>query len=226
MQLGEVIENGNSWYLVNVTTPSDWQKSTAHAWPMDTSTTATSIYRCLLQLRALMWRNEASNSTQLELLQRLVSRLAILGVVTPPEDLNVKFLRSLPSEWDTHWAKSSIRELEVRIFNEGSNTLDMRIFQRLRKTPGKMASFAFSDSEEYSESSKSDHRFGIEAENEASRKSHEDSSLKYNVLYIKEVASDLHTCAVAAWVLGRKTKEGSKALSIQAWVEAMQELPF
>ncbi|GJS31318.1 putative ribonuclease H-like domain-containing protein [Tanacetum coccineum] len=35
-------------------------------------------------------------------LQRLVSRLVILGVVTPPEDLNVKFLRSLPSEWDTH----------------------------------------------------------------------------------------------------------------------------
>ncbi|GJR36160.1 ribonuclease H-like domain-containing protein [Tanacetum coccineum] len=35
-------------------------------------------------------------------LQRLVSRLAILGVVTPPEDLNVNFLRSLPSEWDTH----------------------------------------------------------------------------------------------------------------------------
>ncbi|GJX65406.1 hypothetical protein Tco_0299749 [Tanacetum coccineum] len=35
-------------------------------------------------------------------LQRLVSRLVILGVVTPLEDLNVKFLRSLPSEWDTH----------------------------------------------------------------------------------------------------------------------------
>ncbi|GJX57109.1 retrovirus-related pol polyprotein from transposon TNT 1-94 [Tanacetum coccineum] len=35
-------------------------------------------------------------------LQRLVSRLVILGVVTPPEDINVKFLRSLPSEWDTH----------------------------------------------------------------------------------------------------------------------------
>ncbi|GJW94058.1 hypothetical protein Tco_0173730 [Tanacetum coccineum] len=38
-------------------------------------------------------------------LQRLVSRLAILGVITPPEDLNVKFLRSLPSEWDTHVVK-------------------------------------------------------------------------------------------------------------------------
>ncbi|GKF79161.1 hypothetical protein Tco_0234729, partial [Tanacetum coccineum] len=35
-------------------------------------------------------------------LKKLVSRLAILGVDTPPEDLNVKFLRSLPSEWDTH----------------------------------------------------------------------------------------------------------------------------
>ncbi|GKF02333.1 hypothetical protein Tco_0029256, partial [Tanacetum coccineum] len=32
----------------------------------------------------------------------LVSRLAILGVVTPSEDLNVKFLRRLPSEYDTH----------------------------------------------------------------------------------------------------------------------------
>ncbi|GJY08380.1 hypothetical protein Tco_0375434 [Tanacetum coccineum] len=36
------------------------------------------------------------------MLQKLVSRLAILGVDTSPEDLNVKFLRSLPSEWDTH----------------------------------------------------------------------------------------------------------------------------
>ncbi|GJZ43454.1 hypothetical protein Tco_0590709 [Tanacetum coccineum] len=35
-------------------------------------------------------------------LQKLVSKLAILGVVTSPEDLNVKFLRGLPSEWDTH----------------------------------------------------------------------------------------------------------------------------
>ncbi|GKE85612.1 hypothetical protein Tco_1559354 [Tanacetum coccineum] len=33
-------------------------------------------------------------------LQKLVSRLEILGVDTSPEDLNVKFLRSLPSEWE------------------------------------------------------------------------------------------------------------------------------
>ncbi|GKF36925.1 hypothetical protein Tco_0113683, partial [Tanacetum coccineum] len=48
----------------------------------------------------------ASNSKSLDSifnrLQKLVSRLAILGVVTPPEYLNVKILRCLPSEWDTH----------------------------------------------------------------------------------------------------------------------------
>ncbi|GJW50700.1 putative ribonuclease H-like domain-containing protein [Tanacetum coccineum] len=48
----------------------------------------------------------ASNSESLDSifnrLQKLVSRLEILSVATPSEDLNVKILRSLPSEWDTH----------------------------------------------------------------------------------------------------------------------------
>ncbi|GJZ65553.1 ribonuclease H-like domain-containing protein, partial [Tanacetum coccineum] len=35
-------------------------------------------------------------------LQKIVSRLAILGVVITQEDLNSKFLRSLPPEWNTH----------------------------------------------------------------------------------------------------------------------------
>ncbi|GJZ75961.1 putative ribonuclease H-like domain-containing protein [Tanacetum coccineum] len=35
-------------------------------------------------------------------LQKLVSRLAILSVVITTEDLNSKFLRSLPPEWNTH----------------------------------------------------------------------------------------------------------------------------
>ncbi|GJY11798.1 putative reverse transcriptase domain-containing protein [Tanacetum coccineum] len=45
---------------------------------------------------------KATKKTQKALMQRLISRLAIMGVVTPPENLNIKFLRSLPSEWDTH----------------------------------------------------------------------------------------------------------------------------
>ncbi|GJS97378.1 ribonuclease H-like domain-containing protein [Tanacetum coccineum] len=35
-------------------------------------------------------------------LQRIVSRLAILGVIIAQEDLNSKFLSSLPPEWNTH----------------------------------------------------------------------------------------------------------------------------
>ncbi|GJS40383.1 ribonuclease H-like domain-containing protein [Tanacetum coccineum] len=61
------------------------------------------------QKALLKQQYENFNATSLESLdsifnrlQKLVSRLAILGVDTPPEDLNVKFLRSLPSEWDTH----------------------------------------------------------------------------------------------------------------------------
>ncbi|GKB85794.1 putative ribonuclease H-like domain-containing protein [Tanacetum coccineum] len=57
-------------------------------------------------IKARFGGNEATKKTQKAMLkqqlQKLVSRLAILGVVTPPEDLNVKFLRSLPAEWDTH----------------------------------------------------------------------------------------------------------------------------
>ncbi|GJV78797.1 putative ribonuclease H-like domain-containing protein [Tanacetum coccineum] len=41
-------------------------------------------------------------------LQKLVSRLAILGVVITQEDLNSKFLRSLPPEWNTHVVKKSV----------------------------------------------------------------------------------------------------------------------
>ncbi|GJX10530.1 putative ribonuclease H-like domain-containing protein [Tanacetum coccineum] len=53
-------------------------------------------------IKARFGGNEATKKTQKALLQKLVSRLAILGVVTSLEDLNVKFLRSLPAEWDTH----------------------------------------------------------------------------------------------------------------------------
>ncbi|GKE93766.1 hypothetical protein Tco_1574861 [Tanacetum coccineum] len=35
-------------------------------------------------------------------LQKIVSRLAILGVVIAQEDLNLNFLNSLPPEWNTH----------------------------------------------------------------------------------------------------------------------------
>ncbi|GJW16122.1 hypothetical protein Tco_0020255 [Tanacetum coccineum] len=58
------------------------------------------LWRVLGELKFL--GTYSCNNTTRNWLQKLVSRLAILGVVTPPKDLNVKFLRSLPSEWDTH----------------------------------------------------------------------------------------------------------------------------
>ncbi|GJV55272.1 ribonuclease H-like domain-containing protein [Tanacetum coccineum] len=48
--------------------------------------------------------NYAKKKTQKTLLklQKIVSQLAILGENISQEDLNLKFLRSLPSEWNTH----------------------------------------------------------------------------------------------------------------------------
>ncbi|GKA21761.1 putative ribonuclease H-like domain-containing protein [Tanacetum coccineum] len=50
-------------------------------------------------------------------LQKIVSRLAILGVVISQEDLNSKFLSSLPPEWNTHvvvWMnKAEIKTMSI-----------------------------------------------------------------------------------------------------------------
>ncbi|GKC51647.1 putative ribonuclease H-like domain-containing protein [Tanacetum coccineum] len=60
-------------------------------------------------IKARFGGNEATKKTQKALLKQryenFSSRLVILGVVTPQEDLNIKFLRRLPSEWDTHVVK-------------------------------------------------------------------------------------------------------------------------
>ncbi|GJR52787.1 putative ribonuclease H-like domain-containing protein [Tanacetum coccineum] len=150
--LWEVIENGNSWVPIPVTTPESGP-STALKMTVPSTTEEKICKKNDVKARSLLLMalpnehqltfnqyvdaqsmfaaikarfggNEATKRTQKALLkqqyenfnasssesldsifnrlQKLVSRLAILGVVTPPEDLNVKFLRSLPSEWDTH----------------------------------------------------------------------------------------------------------------------------
>ncbi|GKA68377.1 hypothetical protein Tco_0768294 [Tanacetum coccineum] len=155
--LWEVIENGNSWVPIPVTTPESGP-STALKMTVPSTTEEKICKKNDVKARSLLLMalpnehqltfnqyvdaqsmfaaikarfggNEATKRTQKALLkqqyenfnasssesldsifnrlQKLVSRLAILGVVTPPEDLNVKFLRSLPSEWDTHVVKKS-----------------------------------------------------------------------------------------------------------------------
>ncbi|GJV34442.1 hypothetical protein Tco_1394842 [Tanacetum coccineum] len=150
--LWEVIENGNSWVPIPVTTPESGP-STALKMTVP-STTEEKICKkndvkarslllmalpnehqltfnqyvdaqsMFIAIKARFGGNDATKKTQKALLkqqyenfnatssesldsifnrlQKLVSILAIFGVDTPPEDLNVKFLRSLPLEWDTH----------------------------------------------------------------------------------------------------------------------------
>nr|GEV09221.1 hypothetical protein [Tanacetum cinerariifolium] len=54
-------------------------------------------------------------------LQKLINQLEILGESVSQEDINLKFLRSLPSEWGTHtliwWNKADLEEQAWMIFN-------------------------------------------------------------------------------------------------------------
>ncbi|GJR32103.1 hypothetical protein Tco_1108335 [Tanacetum coccineum] len=96
-------------------------------------------------------------------LQKLVSRLAILGVVTPPEDLNVKFLRSLPL-MDTHarllvminqrWNVSTAIKWDILPENakhQRVKTTEIGIKSDMaeEEIQANMALMAFSDSEDY-----------------------------------------------------------------------------
>ncbi|GKA86021.1 putative ribonuclease H-like domain-containing protein, partial [Tanacetum coccineum] len=69
-------------------------------------------------------------------LQKIVSRLAILGVVIAQEDLNSKFLRSLPPEWNTHvvvWMNKA--EIETMSIDDLYNNFKI-IEQSLKKSVG------------------------------------------------------------------------------------------
>ncbi|GKA45837.1 hypothetical protein Tco_0738633, partial [Tanacetum coccineum] len=54
-------------------------------------------------------------------LQKIVSQFAILGENICQEDLNLKFLRCLPSEWNTHvvvWRnKSDLETISIDLYN-------------------------------------------------------------------------------------------------------------
>ncbi|GJR32700.1 ribonuclease H-like domain-containing protein [Tanacetum coccineum] len=96
--LWEVIENGNSWVPIPVTA-SESGPSTSLKMTVPSTAEEKICKKNDVKARTRFGGKEATKRTQKALLKQ---QLAILGVVTPPEDLNVKFLRSLPSEWDTH----------------------------------------------------------------------------------------------------------------------------
>ncbi|GJW30449.1 ribonuclease H-like domain-containing protein [Tanacetum coccineum] len=80
--LWDVIENGNSFKpAAQTTTNADGSSTSLIPGPVTT---------------------EENYKDAQTLLQKIVSQLAILGENISQEDLNLKFLRSLPSEWNTH----------------------------------------------------------------------------------------------------------------------------
>ncbi|GJT21563.1 ribonuclease H-like domain-containing protein [Tanacetum coccineum] len=60
------------------------------------------VWRNLQGYTVNVWKLYDSCGVHFVRLQKIVSRLAILGVVIAQEDLNSKFLSSLPPEWNTH----------------------------------------------------------------------------------------------------------------------------
>ncbi|GJU06102.1 putative ribonuclease H-like domain-containing protein [Tanacetum coccineum] len=69
-------------------------------------------------------------------LQKIVNRLAILGVIIAQEDLNLKFLSSLPPKWNTHvvvWMNKL--EIETISIDELYNNFKI-VEQKIKKTDG------------------------------------------------------------------------------------------
>ncbi|GJT13662.1 putative ribonuclease H-like domain-containing protein [Tanacetum coccineum] len=69
-------------------------------------------------------------------IQKIVSRLAILGVVITQEDLNLKFLRSLAPEWNTHvvvWMNKA--EIETMSIDDLYNNFKI-VEQSVKKSVG------------------------------------------------------------------------------------------
>ncbi|GKE14823.1 hypothetical protein Tco_1422400 [Tanacetum coccineum] len=119
--LWDVIENGNSWVSVPQTTQENGTSVTKMYVPVTAKektnkkndVKARSLLLMALpnehQLTFSQYPDAKSIATSAESLdsifnrlQKIVSRLAILGVVIDQEDLNSKFLSSLPPEWNTH----------------------------------------------------------------------------------------------------------------------------
>ncbi|GJV84345.1 hypothetical protein Tco_1524243 [Tanacetum coccineum] len=128
--LWEVIENGDSWVSVPPTTQENGTsvtKMSIHVTAEEKTNKKNDYLDAKSMFAAIGTRfglNVATKKTQKTLLkqqyenfsassaesldfifnrlQKIVSRLAILGVVIAQEDLNSKFFSSLPPEWNTH----------------------------------------------------------------------------------------------------------------------------
>ncbi|GJW70318.1 putative ribonuclease H-like domain-containing protein [Tanacetum coccineum] len=153
--LWEVLENGNSWVSVPQTAQENGTSVTNMLVPVTAKektnkkndVKARSLLLIVLpnehQLTFSQYSDAktiASSTESLDSifnrLQKIVSRLAILGVVITQEDLNSKFLRSLPPEWNTHvvvWMNKA--EIETMSIDDLYNNFKI-VEQSVKKSVG------------------------------------------------------------------------------------------
>ncbi|GKC06607.1 hypothetical protein Tco_0998217 [Tanacetum coccineum] len=94
-----------------------------------------------------MYENFSAPSTEsldsiFNRLQKIVSQLAILGENISQEDLNLKFLRSLPSEWNTHvvvWRNKP--DLDTMSFDDLYNNFKI-VEQEVKRTASSSSSLS------------------------------------------------------------------------------------
>nr|GEX34709.1 putative ribonuclease H-like domain-containing protein [Tanacetum cinerariifolium] len=104
----EVIENGNSWVSVTHSTQENGVSITKMSVPATAEekiNKKNDVKARSLLLMALSNEHQLTFSQYNDaktILQKIISRLEVLGLVITQEDLNSKFLRSLPPEWNTH----------------------------------------------------------------------------------------------------------------------------
>ncbi|GJW89586.1 ribonuclease H-like domain-containing protein, partial [Tanacetum coccineum] len=114
------INNGNSWVSVPQTTQENGTSVTKMSLPVtveEQTNKKNDVKARSLLLMALPNEHQLTFKylgSIFNRIQKIVSRFAILGVVIAQEDLNLKFLRSLPPEWNTHvvvWMNKADNEI-------------------------------------------------------------------------------------------------------------------
>ncbi|GJU03758.1 putative ribonuclease H-like domain-containing protein [Tanacetum coccineum] len=106
--LWEVIKNGNSWVSIPQTAQENGTSVIKISVPVtaeEKTNKKNDVKARSLLLMALPNEHQLTFSQYPDaksMIQKIVSRIAILGVVIAQEDLNSKFLSNLPPEWNNH----------------------------------------------------------------------------------------------------------------------------
>ncbi|GJV05829.1 retrovirus-related pol polyprotein from transposon TNT 1-94 [Tanacetum coccineum] len=149
------LENGNSWVSVPQTAQENGTSVTKMSVPVTTEEktnkkndvkdrslllkhqlTFSQYTDAKTMFAAIKTRFGESLDSIFNRLHKIVSRLAILGVVITQEDLNSKFLTSLPPEWNTHvvvWMNKA--EIETMSIDDLYNNFKI-VQQSVKKSVG------------------------------------------------------------------------------------------